>query len=52
MGNKGMKLMRILAVGMALLVLGQSPIAGEDAVDAGPTLYDRMGGWYRRSEQV
>jgi hemoglobin len=40
-----MKVMRVLGIGIALLMLGQSAIAGEEAADAGPTLYDRMGGW-------
>ena len=37
--------MRTLAAGIALFVVSQSAIAGEAAADAGPTLYDRMGGW-------
>jgi len=40
-----MKVIRVLAISIALLLVGQSAIAGEEAADAGPSLYDRMGGW-------
>ncbi|MGB5689846.1 MAG: group 1 truncated hemoglobin [Woeseiaceae bacterium] len=37
--------MRISAIALAALLLGQAAFAGEEAADAGPTLYERMGGW-------
>lgn len=37
--------MRIPAIALAALLLGQAAFAGEEAADAGPTLYERMGGW-------
>ncbi|MGB5628310.1 MAG: group 1 truncated hemoglobin [Woeseiaceae bacterium] len=40
-----MKIMRISAIALAALLLGQAAFAGEEAADAGPTLYERMGGW-------
>lgn len=40
-----MKLMRILTVCCALLMLGPTAFAGEEAATEGPTLYERMGGW-------
>lgn len=40
-----MKITRVLAAGIALFMIGQTAIAGEAATDAGPTLYERMGGW-------
>ncbi len=40
-----MKIMRIPAIALAALLLGQAAFAGEEAADAGPTLYERMGGW-------
>ena len=40
-----MKIMRIPAIVLAALLLGQAAFAGEEAADAGPTLYERMGGW-------
>jgi hemoglobin len=40
-----MKTMRIPAIALAALLLGQAAFAGEEAADAGPTLYERMGGW-------
>lgn len=39
-----MKFMRILIVTLALFMLGQPAVAGEEAAAAGPTLYERMGG--------
>lgn len=40
-----MKIMRILAVGIALVMAGQSAVAGEEMAKTEPTLYERMGGW-------
>jgi hemoglobin len=40
-----MRIMRIPAIALAALLLGQAAFAGEEAADAGPTLYERMGGW-------
>jgi hemoglobin len=40
-----MKITKILSITLALLLLGQPALAGEEAADAGPTLYERMGGW-------
>ncbi len=40
-----MKITRILSVTLTLLVLGQPALADEEATDAGPTLYERMGSW-------
>lgn len=40
-----MKITKILSVTLALLILGQPAFAGEEAADAGPTLYERMGSW-------
>jgi len=40
-----MKIMRILAVGIALVMVGQAAVAGEETANTGPTLYERMGGW-------
>jgi truncated hemoglobin YjbI len=40
-----MKIIKILSVALAMLILGQPALAGEEAADAGPTLYERMGSW-------
>lgn len=40
-----MKITRILSVTLTLLFLGQPALADEEATDAGPTLYERMGSW-------
>ncbi len=40
-----MKITKILSVTLTLLILGQPALAGEEAADAGPTLYERMGSW-------
>jgi hemoglobin len=41
-----MKIMKILALGIALLAFGQPVFAGEEEAAAeGPTLYERMGSW-------
>lgn len=40
-----MRIMKILALGIALLAFGQPVLAGEEAAAEGPTLYERMGSW-------
>jgi len=40
-----MRIMKILALGIALLAFGQPVLAGEEATAEGPTLYERMGSW-------
>lgn len=40
-----MKIIRLLALSIALLAFGQPVIAGDDAANEGPTLYERMGSW-------
>lgn len=40
-----MKIIKMLSVTLTLLILGQPALAGEEAADAGPTLYERMGSW-------
>ena len=40
-----MKIMKLVALSLALLAFGHPVIAGDDAAAEGPTLYERMGGW-------
>lgn len=40
-----MKILKILSVALTMLILGQPALGGEEAADAGPTLYERMGSW-------
>ena len=40
-----MKILRLVALSLALLAFGQPVIAGDDAAAEGPTLYERMGSW-------
>ncbi len=40
-----MKVVKILALGIALMAFGQPVFADEEAAAEGPTLYERMGSW-------
>lgn len=40
-----MKITRILSMALALFIVGQPALAGDEVTDRGPTLYERMGGW-------